>query len=385
MATLTGNWNYPTSVKAGPGRISEIAAHCRDLGITRPLVVTDPGLARLPVVARVASLLEAGGLPTRVFSDVKGNPVGNNVTDGVAAYRLHGADGVVALGGGSALDVGKAVALMVGQSRPLWDYEDRDDWWTRIDGDRIAPILAVPTTSGTGSEVGRASVITNDETHRKIIIFHPRMLPGRVIADPELTVGLPPTLTAWTGMDALSHNLEAYFAPGFHPMADGIALEGARLAFVWLRAAVADGANVEARAMMMAASSMGAAAFQKGLGGMHALAHPIGARHDTHHGLTNAIVMPWVLRWNQAYIEERAARLARLCGFGDDFASLLDAVLALRADLGIPDTMSAVGLTSAHVPDLIPGVVDDPSASGNPRPIDEAGAAELLELVINGA
>ncbi len=381
----SGKWNYPTAVRFGAGRIAELPAALAELGVRRPLLVTDPGLAALPMVGAAAAACTAAGLPTAVFSDVQGNPVGRNVDDGVAAYRAHGADGVIAFGGGSALDVGKAVALMVGQSRPLFDYEDRDDWFTRINPDGMAPVVAVPTTSGTGSEVGRASVITDESVHTKKIIFHPKMLPGRVICDPALTLGLPPHLTAWTGIDALSHLLEAWCAPGFHPLADGIALEGMRLVHESLIAAFHDGQDIVARSHLMAASAMGATAFQKGLGGMHAMAHPIGAVVGAHHGLTNAVVMPYVLAFNRGALVERGARLARYLGLpGHDFDALLGWVLALRTETGIPHTLAEIGVQEAQLPLLARMSVEDPSAGGNPTPWSLAAAETVFARAFSG-
>ena len=383
--TLRGNWNYPTAMRFGPGRIAELADACRELGMTRPLLVTDPGLRGLAMVREAVAANDAAGLPTAVFADIKGNPVGKNVDDGVAAYKAAGCDGVVAFGGGSALDAAKAVALMVGQTRPVWDFEDRDDWWTRVDAAGMAPVVAVPTTAGTGSEVGRASVITDEATHTKKIIFHPGMLPAIVISDPELTLGLPKNITAWTGMDALAHNLEAYCAPGYHPMADGIALEGMRLVKEWLPVAVADGANLAARAYMLAAASMGATAFQKGLGAIHAMSHPIGAVHDTHHGLTNAVVMPYVLDFNRAAIEERLTALARYLDLADpSFDAVKSWVLGLRRDLGIAHTLADLGVRDEHVDELVPMAARDPSCGGNPLPIGEPELRELFHKSIHG-
>ncbi len=383
--TLRGNWNYPTAMRFGPGRIAELADACRELGMTRPLLVTDPGLRDLAMVREAVAANDAAGLPTAVFADIKGNPVGKNVDDGVAAYKAAGCDGVVAFGGGSALDAAKAVALMVGQTRPVWDFEDRDDWWTRVDAAGMAPVVAVPTTAGTGSEVGRASVITDEATHTKKIIFHPGMLPAIVISDPELTLGLPKNITAWTGMDALAHNLEAYCAPGYHPMADGIALEGMRLVKEWLPVAVADGANLAARAYMLAAASMGATAFQKGLGAIHAMSHPIGAVHDTHHGLTNAVVMPYVLDFNRAAIEERLTALARYLDLADpSFDAVKSWVLGLRRDLGIAHTLADLGVRDEHVDELVPMAARDPSCGGNPLPIGEPELRELFHKSIHG-
>ena len=292
---LSGNWNYPTSIRFGAGRIKELSDSCKSVGMKNPLLITDPGLAALPMVNNAIARNNANGLPTGLFSNVKPNPVSKNVDDGVKAYLAGGHDGVIAWGGGSGVDAAKAVALMVGQTGPIWDFEDVGDNWTRVNADGVAPIVAVPTTSGTGSEVGRASVIANEETHTKKVIFHPTMLPQVVICDPELVTGLPPALTAYTGMDALVHCFEAYCAPGYHPMAEGIALEGMRLVQQWLPAAVKDGSDIEARTHMMSAAAMGATAFQKGLGAVHSLSHPVGSIYDTHHGLTNAVFMPYVM------------------------------------------------------------------------------------------
>jgi alcohol dehydrogenase len=282
------NWSYPTNIRFGAGRISELPDACLSLGIDRPLLVTDTGLAELPMLRNAADACEQAGLGIDIFSDIKSNPIEKNVTDGVAVLKAGGYDGVIAFGGGSALDVGKVIAFMSGQTRPLWDFEDIGDRWTQADPDGILPIIAVPTTAGTGSEVGRAGVIGKQDTQTKKVIFHPKMMPALVISDPMLTVGLPANLTAWTGMDALAHCLEAYCAPGFHPMADGIALEGMRLIKRFLQRAVGNSSDIEARSGMLAAAAMGATAFQKGLGGIHALSHPVGALYDTHHGLTNA-------------------------------------------------------------------------------------------------
>ncbi|MBM3584180.1 MAG: iron-containing alcohol dehydrogenase [Alphaproteobacteria bacterium] len=385
LKTLRGNWNYPTAVRFGPGRIAELPDACRALGMTRPLLVTDPGLAKLLMVDQAAARNTKAGLPTVVFADVKPNPVGKNVDDGVAAFRAHKADGVIAFGGGSALDVAKAIALMVGQTRPLWDFEDREDWYTRVNVAGMAPCVAVPTTSGTGSEVGRVSVITDERDHVKKLIFHARMQPAIVIDDPELTVGLPAGLTAATGMDALSHNLEAYCAPGFHPMAEGIALEGMRLIRDWLPAAVKDGNDVAARSYMMVASTMGATAFQKGLGAMHALSHPIGAHFDTHHGRTNAVVMPYVLAFNRAAIEDKMTALARYIGLPKaNGAAVIDWVLELRQTIGIEHTLKDLGVGAEHAGRIAPEAARDPSAPSNPVPLDEAKLATLFRNAAEG-
>ena len=384
-ATLTGNWNYPTAMRFGPGRIAELAEACESLGMTKPLLVTDPGLAGLPMVADALAANQAAGLPTGLFSDIKPNPVGKNVDDGLEAYRGDGHDGVIAWGGGSGLDAAKAVALMAGQSRPLWDFEDRGDNWLRADPAGIAPIVAVPTTAGTGSEVGRASVILDESDHTKKIVFHPKMLPAIVISDPELTVGLPAPITAATGMDALAHCLEAYCAPGYHPMAEGIAVEGLRLVKDWLPAVVADGANLEARAHMLVAATMGATAFQKGLGAIHSLSHPVGALYDTHHGLTNAVVMPYVLVFNRAAIEDRLTRLAAWLDLPDpSFQSVLDWVLGLREKFGMPHTLAAMGVTDERLDELSEMAARDPTAGGNPVPVGAAEMKQMFTAAIEG-
>jgi alcohol dehydrogenase class IV len=384
MSSLRGNWNYPTSIRFGAGRIAELPAACRTLGMSRPLLVTDPGLAQLPMIAAAVQACRAAGLGCGVFSDVQANPIEANVSAGVALYKQGGHDGVIAFGGGSALDAGKAIALMVGQERPLWDFEDREDWYLRVNVAGMAPTVAVPTTSGTGSEVGRAAVITDVRDHTKKIIFHPRMQPATVIADPELTLGLPPHLTAAVGMDALSHNLEAFCAPFYHPMADGIALEGMRLIRQWLPVAVADGSNLEARAHMMIASSMGATAFQKGLGAMHSLSHPCSAYFNTHHGLTNAVVMPYVLAWNRAALEEKMQHLSRVLGLQPGFAGVLDWILELRASLRIPATLQALGVVEEKVEALAACALQDPSTSGNPLPMTAADFAVLYRNCLQG-
>lgn len=380
MVLPNANWNYPTAIRFGAGRVAELGEACRQLGVERPLLVTDPGLARLPMVARAVAAAGAG-----LFSGIHSNPVGADVEAGLAAYEEGGHDGVIAFGGGSALDVGKVIAFMSGQDRPLWDFEDKEDWPSRADPAGIAPIVAVPTTAGTGSEVGRAGVILDMEAGVKKIIFHPKMLPGIVILDPELTLGLPPHVTAATGMDALSHCLEAYCAPGFHPMADGIAAEGMKLIREWLPRAVEDGSNVEARGHMLAAATMGATAFQKGLGGMHALAHPIGALLDTHHGLTNAVLMPYMLAFNRSAIEERLARLAGYIGLEDSsFEGFLGWIVELRRSLGIPNGLAELGVSEADLERIAIMAEADPSAGGNPLPFDSAAARAVLEAAMAG-
>jgi alcohol dehydrogenase len=380
--TLRGDWRYPTRVRFGPGRIVELPDACKGVGISRPLLITDPGLAEHAIGQRVLKIARNAGLASGLFAAIRPNPTGADVERGVEALRAGGHDGVIALGGGSGLDAGKAVAFMAGQSHPLWDFEDKGDNWLRATTEGILPVVAVPTTAGTGSEVGRAAVITNDATHDKCIVFHPRMLPGQVIADPELTLGLPPNLTAWSGFDALSHNLEALCAPGFHPLADGIATEGIRLIHRWFRTATLDGGDLAARAYMLAAASMGAVAFQKGLGAMHALAHPIGGLLDSQHGLTIAIVMPYVLARNRKAIEGRLDRLDQTLGIGS--GGFLDWVAMMRADCGIPKTLDALGVRPEHVPVLAPRAAADPSAAGNPIAFGEADYAALYRQALSG-
>lgn len=380
MVLPYANWNYPTAIRFGAGRIAELGEACRSLGIERPLLVTDPALAKLPMVEAAVAAAVAG-----LFCEIHPNPIGADVEAGLAAWRRGGHDGVVAFGGGSALDVGKVIAFMSGQNRPLWDFEDKEDWWSRADPSGIAPVVAVPTTAGTGSEVGRAGVILDEAQGVKKIIFHPKMLPALVILDPELTLGLPPHVTAATGMDALSHCLEAYCAPGFHPMADGIAAEGMKLIAEWLPRAVEDGGDIEARGHMLVAASMGATAFQKGLGGMHALSHPIGALKGTHHGLTNAVLMPYMLAFNRSAIEERLARLAGYIGLEDaSFQGFLDWIVELRQRLSIPHTLPELGVAEADVERIAIMAEADPSAGGNPLPFDSAAARSVLEAAMAG-
>ncbi|OQM76100.1 iron-containing alcohol dehydrogenase [Manganibacter manganicus] len=389
MTDLVSKWNYPTTVRFGAGRIKELPDVLEAVGIKNPLFVTDPGLAKLPVVASTLKILDDAGVPHGVFSDVKPNPVESNLTAGIEVFKKGGHDGVIAFGGGSALDLGKLIAFQAGQTRPVWDFEDVGDWWTRADAGAIVPIIAVPTTAGTGSEVGRAGVITHEASHTKKVIFHPKMLPEIVIADPELTVGMPPFITAGTGMDALAHCLEAYCAPGYHPMADGIAVEGIRLVFENLPKAYRDGNDLVARAHMMSAAAMGATAFQKGLGAIHSLSHPIGALYDTHHGMTNAVFMPYVLAFNREAIEARIVRLAAYCGIAGGFEGFVRAVDKLRADLNVPHTLpgliKGLEMDAARKGLIADMAIVDPTASGNPIKLTRAAALSLLESAMSGA
>ncbi len=381
---LTANWNYPTSVRFGAGRIAELADAVKSAGISRPLLVTDPVLAKLPIATRALEVLEAGGVPAKVFSDVKPNPVAANVEAGVAALKAGDHDGVVAFGGGSGLDAGKVIAFMAGQTRPMWDFEDIGDWWTRADPKGILPIVAVPTTAGTGSEVGRAGVITDEASHTKKVIFHPLMMPKVTICDPELTVGMPKAITVGTGMDALAHCLEAYCGPFYHPMADGIAVEGMRLVRENIVRAATNGQDIEARAHMMSAAAMGATAFQKALGAIHALSHPVGSLYDTHHGMTNAVFMPYVLIFNRPAIEEKIARLAAYLGLKAEFSAFLDWVLQTREETGVPHTLAGLGVDDSKFDVMSRMAPKDPTAGGNPVPLDEAASRELYENALAG-
>ncbi|KII16014.1 iron-containing alcohol dehydrogenase [Phaeobacter sp. S60] len=377
--TLVGNWSYPTAIKFGAGRIKELAEACAAAGMKKPLLVTDKGLADLPVTQSTLDILEAAGLGRAMFSEVDPNPNEKNLEAGVAAFKAGDHDGVIAFGGGSGLDLGKMVAFMCGQTRPVWDFEDIGDWWTRADANAIAPIIAVPTTAGTGSEVGRASVITDSVTHQKKIIFHPKVLPTVVICDPELTVGMPKFITAGTGLDAFAHCVEAFSSPHYHPMSQGIALEGMRLVKDYLPRAYADGTDIEARAHMMSAAAMGATAFQKGLGAIHAMSHPIGALFNTHHGTTNAVCMPAVLAFNAPEIADRFETAAAYLGIDGGFDGVCAYVQELNDSLGIPRGLSELGVTEAAIPGLVKGALIDPSCGGNPVVLDEANLTQLFK------
>ncbi|NNE87173.1 MAG: iron-containing alcohol dehydrogenase [Silicimonas sp.] len=380
--TLTANWSYPTAIRFGAGRIAEIAEACAAAGITKPLLITDRGLANMEITSKTLDLLEVAGLGRAIFADVDPNPNEKNAEAGVRAFKVGGHDGVVAFGGGSGLDLGKLVAFLAGQTRPLWDFEDIGDYWTRADADAIAPIVAVPTTAGTGSEVGRASVITNSETEEKKIIFHPKFLPTVVICDPELTVGMPGFITAGTGLDAFAHCVEAYSSPHYHPMSQGMALEGMRLVKDYLPRAYADGSDLEARAHMMSAAAMGATAFQKGLGAIHALSHPIGAIYHTHHGTTNAVCMPAVLQFNRSAIFERFEMAANYLGISGGFDGFCMYVDDLNASMGIPKTLSGLGIENLDVDRVVDGALIDPSTGGNPIEMTRENTRELLLKIV---
>ena len=382
MTTLTSNWSYPTTIWFGAGRIAELAAACHQAGIKKPLLVTDKGLADLPITQNALASLAGAGVEAALFAEVDPNPTEINMEAGLQAYKAGQHDGVIAFGGGSGLDLGKMVAFMAGQTRPVWDFEDIGDFWTRANADVIAPIIAVPTTAGTGSEVGRASVITNSQTAEKKIIFHPKILPTVVICDPQLTVGMPDFITAGTGMDAFAHCLEAFSSPHYHPMSQGIALEGMRLVKENLTAVYNNPDDITGRAHMMSAAMMGATAFQKGLGAIHALSHPIGAIYHTHHGTTNAVVMQAVMRFNSSMIESRCAGAARYLGIEGGFDGFYDFVGGLVQQLNIPKNLTVLGLADVGDADLeriVAAALTDPSAGGNPREMTAANTRALLE------
>jgi len=381
---MQANWSYPTTIWFGAGRIEGLPDACRGAGMERPLLVTDAGLANLPITARALDILEKAGLGRGLFSGVDSNPTDSNLAAGIDAFKAGGHDGVIAFGGGSALDVGKLIAFQADQVRPVWDFEDIGDWWTRANAEVIWPIIAVPTTSGTGSEVGRAGVVTNTAEEVKKVIFHPKMLPAVVISDPDLTVGLPPHITAGTGMDAFVHNLEAYCAPTYHPMSEGIAVEGMRLVKEYLPRAYANGDDIEARGHMMSAAAMGAVAFQKGLGGIHSLSHPAGVLYHTHHGLTNAVYLPYVLAFNRPAIEGKIDRLAAWLGIDGGFDGFMKYILDLRSDLGIAHTSKEIGIDDAQTERMAAMAVVDPTAGGNPIPLTEEICCGLYRRALAG-
>ncbi len=380
------NWNYPTTMWVGENRIKDLGSACKNLNIKKPLLVTDSGLAKSDMIKNVLASLKKEEILVELYSNVVGNPTGTNVNEGVECFNKNNCDGVIAFGGGSGLDVGKAIAFMSGQNLPIWDFEDVGDNWTKANPDKIAPIIAVPTTAGTGSETGRASVILNEDTGVKNIIFHPKFLPSIVILDPILTVGLPPKITAATGMDALAHNLEAYCAPGFHPMADGIALEGMRLINKWLLEAVNNGTNIEARMNMLTAASMGSTAFQKGLGAIHSLSHPVNALNNVHHGLSNAIFMPYVLTFNKDVIENK---IIKVCDYlelrNKSFNGFIEWVLDLRKKLDLPHKLSEVIEEKDFELDRLSKMaLEDPSTSGNPKKLTESDMKIMYQHSMSG-
>ena len=380
------NWNYPTTIWFGSGRVKELSEACKKLKIVKPLLVTDPDLSKSDMLKSILKNNNSDSIHTNIFSNLKGNPLGSNVDEGVSMFKQNNHDGIIAFGGGSSLDVGKAIAFMSGQTRSIWDFEDIGDFWTRANANAIAPIIAIPTTAGTGSETGRAVAITNDNTNEKKIIFHPKMMPSIVILDPDLTINLPPALTASTGMDALAHNLEAFCAKGFHPMADGIALEGIYLIKKWLPVAFKDGKNLEARSYMLVAASMGSTAFQKGLGAIHSLSHPVNSIFNIHHGLSNAIFMPYVLSFNRKEIEHKIIQLCNYLQFKNkSFEVFMDWILDLRKELNIPHKLSEViDAKKIDLEKLSSLALKDPSTSGNPKKLSLNDIKTMYEYSLKG-
>lgn len=385
MSLITTNWNYPTSMWFGNGRIQDLPKACDELGISNPLFVTDSGMAKLDIVTNSLAVLKNAGKNTALYSNVAGNPNDEHVMQGVAAYHAGNHDGVIAFGGGSGIDAAKAIALMVGQTGEIWDYEDVGDNWTRVNADAVAPIIAVPTTAGTGSEVGRASVITDETNETKKIIFHPTMLPSIAILDPELTIGLPKSITAFTGVDALVHAVEAYCAPGFHPMADGIAIEAIRLIVDALPKAVENGSDLEARGHMIVAASMAATAFQKGLGSIHSVAHQLGAIYHQQHGLLNAIILPYGLKQNADVIEQKMAHLCLVLGIENrSTEGFINFVVDLRNRLGIPHTLADIDITTERAVEIGEMAFKDPSTPSNAKPVTASDLQALFEAAVTG-
>ncbi len=379
------NWNYPTTVWVGEDRVNDLGEACINLKITKPLFVTDKDLINLPFIQEIINEIKKRFHQLKIYSDFSGNPIGENVDDGVNEFKKNNCDGVIAIGGGSALDVGKAIAFMSGQNRSIWDFEDIGDYWKRADEKNISPIIAIPTTAGTGSETGRASAIINKKTGIKKIIFHPKILPSIVILDPKLTLELSPRLTAATGMDALAHNLEAFCAPNYHPMAEGIALEGMKLIKKSLLVAFKDGKNIEARQNLLTASSMGSTAFQKGLGAIHSLSHPVNAQYNIHHGLSNAIFMPYVLTFNKSSIEKKIISICDYLDLDKNFDSFLSWILNLRKDLEIPNKLSDImECSNLNLDDLSLMAFEDPSTNGNPKKINKDDLKLMYEHSISG-
>ena len=382
---MKSNWSYPTIVWIGEGRLADLPEACQVAKVNNPLFVTDKDLFTLPMTIKAINNLKKIFKSMSIFSNFLGNPFGKNITEGVELYNKHKCDGVIAFGGGSTLDVGKGIAFMCGQTRPLWDFEDVGDYWKRADESKISPIIAIPTTAGTGSETGRASAIINEETGVKKIIFHPKFMPTVVILDPVLTIDLPPRITAATGMDALAHNLEAFCAPGFHPMADGIALEGIRLIKNSLSIAVKDGKNIKARTEMLAAASMGSTAFQKGLGAIHSLSHPVNAQFNVHHGLSNAIFMPYVLTFNKKEISERIISICDYLDLEKSFDSFIKWIMDLRKEFNIPHKLSdVVDEEKIDLDKLSEMAFNDPSTGGNPKKLTKDDMKTLYQHSISG-
>ena len=375
------NWNYPTNIWFGVDRAKQIQEACNQLNVKNPLIVTDPGLLKTPIIDQINSDLSK---KTTVYSEVQGNPTGSNVTNGVKVFLDGNHDGVIAIGGGSGMDAGKGIAFLAHQSLPLWDFEDIGDWWTKADSSVIKPIIAIPTTAGTGSEVGRAGVFLNEDNHKKKIIFHPKMLPEIAILDPSLTLNLPKGITAGTGMDALAHCIEAFSSPFYHPMAEGTAVEGLRLVKENIQEVYHNGINIEARAHMLVASMMGAAAFQKGLGAIHSITHPVNSLYHTHHGTTNGTVMPFVLNFNRSVIEKKFDRLAKFLNISNGFEGVVNWIIELKKEMEIPETLKEMGVKKGDEVKLAPLAQEDPSTGGNPLEMSEGKFQELILNCIEG-
>ena len=375
------NWNYPTNIWFGIDRAKQIQEACNQLNVKNPLIVTDPGLLKTPIIDQINSDLSK---KTNVYSEVQGNPTGSNVTNGVKVFLDGNHDGVIAIGGGSGMDAGKGIAFLAHQSLPLWDFEDIGDWWTKADSSVIKPIIAIPTTAGTGSEVGRAGVFLNEDNHKKKIIFHPKMLPEIAILDPSLTLNLPKSITAGTGMDALAHCIEAFSSPFYHPMAEGTAVEGLRLVKENIQEVYHNGSNIEARANMLVASMMGAAAFQKGLGAIHSITHPVNSLYHTHHGTTNGTVMPFVLNFNRSVIEKKFDRLAKFLNISNGFEGVVNWIIELKKEMEIPETLKEMGVKKGDEVKLAPLAQEDPSTGGNPLEMSEDKFQELILNCIEG-
>tara|TARA_Y100000590_G_scaffold63649_1_gene68304 strand:- start:140 stop:1288 length:1149 start_codon:yes stop_codon:yes gene_type:complete len=376
------NWNYPTTIRFGLDRIRNIQDSCEELNMQNPLIVTDPGILKTDIINNINSFMKSSA---DVFSNLKSNPTGQNVYDGVKQFIKGNHDGVIAVGGGSGMDTGKGIAFMAGQNRPIWDFEDIGDYWTRANSEKIKPIIAIPTTAGTGSETGRAGVFTKEDTHEKKIIFHPKMLPSIVILDPKLTINLPPSLTAYTGIDSLAHSLEAFSSPFYHPLSQGIALEGISLVYKYLLKAYKDGSDIEARSNMLVSSTMGSTAFQKGLGAIHSLSHPVGAIYNTHHGLTNGVFMPYVLKKNRPAIEDKIVSLSRYLNLSHpSFDSFMKWILELRKDLKIPHTLKELINDNSKFEQMSIMAMNDPSTSGNPIKFDDKNFLQLYKDSFEG-
>ena len=379
------NWNFPTTIWFGNGRIKDLALACTQLNMKNPLFVTDEGLIKLDIVETTTNVLQKAGVKYSIYSDVQGNPTGKNVSDGVKHYNKNNHDGVIAFGGGSAIDAAKTIAFMSGQTKSIWDFEDIGNNWTYANKEGIAPIIAIPTTAGTGSEVGRASVILDEEQHTKKIIFHPKILPAIVITDPELCLGLPANITAWTGVDAMVHAIEAYCAPGYHPMAEGIAIEAIRIIAKYLPLAYKDGSNLEARGQMLVAATMGATAFQKGLGSVHSVAHQLGAIYNKQHGLLNAIILPYALKQNQMVIEDKMNYLSKILGLTDQGTdAVINYLIDLRKELNIPHTLKAIHINEDRAMEIGEMAFKDPSTPTNAKPVSSRDLENLFRAAVRG-